>query len=119
MRELRKQIQSILKTICNNVYYENGIKSYPYVVFEITELTYDAGKHSCQLEINVINKGTDTTIVEQIADDIQKLLDSIVYSTPNLQFRVFKGARKIVREEDKQIKRRRLLFELYYYMKGE
>lgn len=119
MKELRKQIQGILKTICNNVYYENGAQFYPYVVFEISELAYEAGKHSCQLEINVINKGEDTTVVEQIADDIEGMLDSYSYNDTLLQFRTFKGSRKIVREEDKQIKRRRLLFELYYYTKGE
>lgn len=120
--ELRKAFQTTLKTIITNVYYDQAPDNatYPYIVFDLAELYHEDGRTLMELEANVIDYGTSTTRAEDIADRLQYTLHRMNYINAFIQFRVYRGLRQKVEEEDKQLIRRRLTFEVHLHqLKGE
>ena len=120
--EMRKEITRLLKTLTANVYYDQAPDdaTNPYLVYELMELNHDEGKTLLELEINALDYGTNTTPIENLCDEIQYLLHRLSYINAFIQFRVYRGLRQKVEEEDKQIIRRRLTFEVHLHqLKGE
>lgn len=120
--KLRVELQRLLKTLTTNVYYEGNQDSavYPRLVFELSEVSYDYGKTLYQLEINIIDYGTSTKIVENLADTVQSTLNKYYFINDEIQFAVYRGLRQKVEEDDKLIIRRRILFEIQLHeMRGE
>ncbi len=78
---LRVELQRLLKTLTTNVYYEGNQDPavYPRLVFELNEVSYDSGKTLFQLEVNIIDYGTDTRVVEDLADTIQSTLNKYYF----------------------------------------
>lgn len=119
---LRTELQKILKNVTANVEYEeaNDSTPYPYVVYELTEVMHDYGKTLFELEINVFDYGMISRNVDALADSIQDTLHKYYFINEEIQFTSYKDNRNIVQEEDKQIRRRRLLFEIQLHeLKGE
>ncbi len=119
---LRVELQRLLKTLTTNVYYEGNQNPavYPRLVFELNEVSYDSGKTLFQLEVNIIDYGTSTRAVEDLADTVQSSLNKYYFINSEIQFSVYRGLRQKVEEDDKKIIRRRLLFEINLYeLKGE
>ena len=119
---LRTELSKMLKTMAQNVYFEKApeLFEYPYVTYEMDEMSHDYGRTLYQLEINVVDKGDSTSAVETTADDIQALLHKCYYLGGGIQFVCYQNQRQIIREEDPKIHRRRLLFELHLHeLKGE
>lgn len=119
---LRVELQRLLKTLTANVYYEGNQDPavYPRLVFELNEVSYDSGKTLFQLEVNIIDYGTSTRTVEDLADTVQSTLNKYYFINSEIQFRAYKGLRQKVEEDDKLIIRRRLLFEIHLHeLKGE
>lgn len=116
---LRTAIQAKLKTLASNVYYTiaSDTTATPYVVYELSELTYNDGKTTYQMEMNIQDYGKDTSTVEDLTDDIQRALNKWFYMDGYIEFMCYKGSRQRVEEEDKQIIRRRLLFEIQLHEK--
>lgn len=119
---LRVELQRLLKTLTTNVYYEGNQDPavYPRLVFELNEVSYDSGKTLFQLEVNIIDYGTSTRTVEDLADTVQNALNKYYFINSEIQFSVYRGLRQKVKEDDKKIIRRRLLFEIHLHeLKGE
>lgn len=119
---LRVELQRLLKTLTTNVYYEGNQDPavYPRLVFELNEVSYDSGKTLFQLEVNIIDYGTSTRTVEDLADTVQDALNKYYFINSEIQFSVYRGLRQKVEEDDKLIIRRRLLFEIHLHeLKGE
>ena len=119
---LRTALQTIFITKASNVYYEEAPDThpYPYVVYELSELSHDSGRTLIQLEVNVIDHGDSTSVVEMLADEIQYALHKLYYIDASIQFSSYKNQRNTVKEDDKQLIRRRLLFEIHLHeLKGE
>jgi hypothetical protein len=58
--------------------------------------------------------------VDDISDDIQARLHRYTFIDNVIQFTSYKGIRQPVTEEDKEINRRRMLFEIQLHeLKGE
>lgn len=112
---LRTELSRLLKTLTTRVYYEEAPDNavYPYTVYELDELGFDYGKTQYQLEINAFDFGTSTTAVETLSDNIQKALDQYHFINDKIQFMSYRNQRRIIREGDKQILRRRMLFEIH------
>lgn len=119
--ELRKQLQIIFETITSNVHYEIApdTSPYPYLVYELSELTYNYGKAVIQLEINILDYGTSTSAVETLSDTLQDTLHKLYFINDKIQYSVYRRNRNTVQEEDKKIKRRRLIFEIQLYESKE
>ena len=119
---LRTELQRKLKTLTTTVYYEEASDSavYPYCVFELNELLTEANKTVCQLEINLLDYGVSSSAIEILADNIQRSLNKYFFVNTEIEFKTYQGSRQTVKEEDKQIIRRRLLFEVQLHeVKGD
>lgn len=114
MIELRKQLQILFKTITTNVHYEIApdTSPYPYLVYELSQLTYNYGKAVLQLEVNILDYGTSTTVVETLSNTLQDKLNKYYFINDKIQFSVYRRTRNTIQEEDKKIIRRRLTFEI-------
>ena len=120
-KELRIQLKKLLETLCSRVYFNQTEApiAYPYCIFSLISLLDDYGKRSYQLEINLIDLGKSTEKIEQLADEMQDLLDHYNFSNQRISFFSYTGQRNMVSEANKEIKRVRLLFNLYVYSKEE
>lgn len=116
-KELHKAITTILKTRVSTVSYENIPKpvTYPYAVFSTRLLGTSSGRQNYQLEVDVVSRDIETT--EDLADLIQEDLDYQVINNSKIFFHVYRSTRYPVVEEDKDIERRHLVFDLYFYTK--
>ena len=88
---------------------------YPYAVFELNRLTENYERQAMILEVNVWDKHKYFSRAEAKMDDIEKLLHGYFELTNHDVFYCFNGSRMAVPDDDKQIKRIREQFELYYY----
>lgn len=119
---LKIAVKGLLKTQAARVSYGVGPKKklYPYVVFELSELGCSDGKTTYQLEVNAVDFGDDTKPVDDLSDNIQKKLHKEYFINSDIQFAVYRGARQPVTEDNPEIIRRRMLFEVHLHeLKGE
>lgn len=116
MRELKDELELFL-----GAYYSEAPEgaAYPYAVFDVNVLSVDDARNSCTLEINVWDKGAYYSRAEQMADDIEKKVDGEISLSDDLLFYAYKGSREHILDEDKQIKRIRMQFELYFYERSK
>ena len=117
--ELRKQIKLMLSTVCDNVYFEqnNMPNLYPYIVFSLTQIAEDCGRKDYQLEVNIVDLGKSTERVELFADKLQDIFNGYLFSNDKISFVTYIGQRNTIIEQNKEIKRRRLTFDLGIYSK--
>ena len=89
--------------------------TYPYAVFELNRLSENDERQAILLEINVWDKHRYYSRAEEMMDTIEKNLHGYGQLSNDDIFYCFNGSRKPIPDEDKQIKRIREQFELYYY----
>lgn len=114
---IREKIRTLLLTTgCNDVSVppRTNTDNYPYITFEIHEIANSYGETIGQVEVNCVGKGLSADI-DDLADEVQQLLHEYFYIDTTVAFRLFKSNRNIVEEEDKEIIRRRILFDLYFH----
>ena len=119
---LRTELQRLFKTLTSNVYYDIALDTapYPYLVYELSELTFDYGKTLIELEVNIFDYGSSSSAVEILADTLQETLNKYYFINDKIQFTVYKASKNKIEEEDKNIIRRRLTFEIQLHeLKGE
>lgn len=112
--ELRKALLSEIKKTHSNCYYElvpEGA-TFPYIVFELENVG-----EQYQVELNVYDKNTSTIQIETLADTLEKYFYRYIYRDDVQVFAMYLNTRNNVQEEDKAIKRRRLLFDLKHFGK--
>ena len=89
--------------------------TYPYAVFELNRLSENDERQAILLEINVWDKHRYYSRAEEMMDTIEKNLHGYGQLSNDDIFYCFNGSRQAIPDEDKQIKRIREQFELYYY----
>lgn len=116
---LRERVQAILSAEVGEVFYSEATSPaiYPYAVFELLYIGEDYGKHLLQLDINLIDRGADTSVIENLADNIQNKLDFFHYTDDVLSISTYITKRNEIQEKNKENKRRLLTFQLNYYSK--
>lgn len=117
MSNLRQVIREQLLPVAQRVYYGTAPVSaeHPYAVFELQELSFDAGMSLQELEVSVLDYGTDTAPAEAIADSIQTALGDFHSLTENFHVSIYRERRQPLYEDDKLIIRRRLTFQVRLY----
>lgn len=115
--ELRTELQKYLEECCSNVHYETAPTPYryPYLVYELQELSYMDHKTVMQLEVNAIDYGDSTQRMEGLSDQVQDVFDHLHAEASGLFFSVYKDKRQNVQEADTKVIRRRMLFEIHLY----
>ena len=112
--ELRKALSNMFKQIMTETHYETVSDNvpYPYLQYELNEILSENGKTVIDLEVNILDYGDSTSLVETKADELQTLLHKYYFINDKIQFSCYKSNRNIIQEEDKKIRRRRLTFEI-------
>jgi len=116
---IRKQLRTVLLQFCPEVDYRKRRKQivYPYITFLLKILQSTDGKTQCRLEVNCVAK--DAAEVETMADGIWDIFDGYSHLDEHSAFEVYQLQRDPIEEEDKEIERRRLTFELNYHKREE
>ena len=118
--DLKKLIQTKLKTLATNVYFEEADDNalYPHIVF--TFRTIDLGdlvRQDYILEVDVWDKGTSTTQVDELSDKVEDLLQAKNLPQTNILPTFYKIDRKSIKDEDKSIKHRLIKFQIQNYVR--
>lgn len=113
--ELRKDIYSLIKSGHERVFHRqaSSIAQFPYIVYKITDIG-----DSKELEIDYWDRNNSSETIENLADNIEKLLDEEVVSSSEHSFVIYyNNDRKFVDDEDKNIQRVNETFEIRYFGK--
>ena len=115
--DIRKAVRDLLLTRLENVYYRSAPADAkkPYAVFLVDETTVIDGCTVCSLLIELSDYGTDDTVIETLADNIQSDFDHFHFINSALEFSAYLDSRKNITDNDKLILRRRIEFELRVY----
>lgn len=116
---IRKQIRTEMLEFCSSVNYRKVPQpvTYPYTTFLLKELQTEDGKTQCRLEINCVARNAEEA--EDLADNIQDKFDGYSHLDDKTAFEVYRLQRDTIEEEDKELERRRLTFELYYHKRED
>lgn len=129
MQELKKQIKAKLTAIHPNVTVDGVIKSrvhheeapddssLPYVVFNFPNSFTNENQEVFSMDIDIWDMPTNgsTSAIDTLNDLIWKQLHKYRYIDDNIQISIYRSSRGSVEEEDKRIKRRRLIFNVKYF----
>lgn len=101
----------------SKIYYQTAQKDHPqiYAVYLLDQMMLEDDRYAYELEVNVMDYGTDTSTVEDLADSIQAAFDKLVVLTSDIGVHFYTDRRNTVEEEDRNILRRRLTFSAYLY----
>ena len=115
--KLRILLRDLLQGVCPRVRYGYAADGTdpPHLVFSLQELSYEEGLSLQELEVNVMDYGTDTGPAEALADQLQRLLDHYQTLTEEFEVSLYREKRQPIYETDKQIIRRRLTFQVRLY----
>lgn len=117
---LRTVVVSLLGTVMPDgakTYYQQAQKDHTkiYAVYTLDMIDLTDGRYTYELEINVMDYGTDTSTIEDLADSIQNAFDKKVQLTEDVGVYFYIDRRNTVEEEDRSSLRRRLTFSTYLY----
>lgn len=118
--DLKKLITQKLKTLTNNVFYEQATDNalFPHLVFSFR--TIDLGDLSRQdyiLEVDVWDKGTSTVQVDELSDQVEDLLHTENLPQENILPTFYTIDRKSILDSDKSIKHRLIRFQIQNYVR--
>lgn len=112
--EIRKQLTTMLKTICNQVFYENAkdIRQYPFIVYSLDSASYGEIEKQFSFEVNIVDFGDSTERVETLTEQVWNKFNHYYHIDNSLGFVTYPNVMNSIAEEDKNIKHRRILFDL-------
>ena len=113
--DLKKLIQTKLKTLATNVYFEEAADNalYPHIVFAFRTIDLgDLARQDYILEVDIWDKGTSTTQVDELSDKVEDLLQAKNLPQTNILPTFYKIDRKSIKDEDKSIKHRKVELEI-------
>ena len=116
--DLKKLIQTKLKTLTTKVFFEQATDDalYPHVVFNFRTIDLgDLSREDYILEIDVWDKGNSTTQVDELSDKIEDLLQAKNLPQTHILPTIYKIDRKAILDQDKSIKHRLIRFQIQNY----
>jgi len=118
--DLKKLIQTKLKTLTTNVYFEQAADNamYPHIVFSFREINLDdLSRQDYTLNVDVWDKGTSTTAIDTLADSVEDLLHTQNLPQTYVLPTFYKIDRKSIEDPDKSIQHRLIRFQIQNYVK--
>ena len=118
--DLKKLIQEKLKTVTSDVYFQQARDNalYPHIVFNFRDINLgDLSRQDYVLEVDVWDKGTLTTTVDALADDVEDILHTENLPQENVLPTFYKIDRKSIIDSDKDIKHRLIRFQIQNYVR--
>lgn len=116
--DLKYLVQSKLKTLTANVYYEiaNEKKLYPHIVFNFRRIDLgDLWRQDYILEVDIWDKQDSSQRVDNLADQVENLLQAENLPQTNVLPTFYLIDRQNIPDEDKEIKHRRVQFQIQNY----
>lgn len=112
--ELRKIIQTYLKTKHSRVYFQIAPDNatYPFVVFELPNSMDDGSMERFILDIDIWDDESDTTTLESIAGEIDKGLHRSTYISNGVGATFYRENRLSLLDNDSRLRRRKLIFQI-------
>lgn len=115
---LRTVVVDLLSTVMpqgSKTYYQTAQKEHPkiYAVYTLDLIDTTDERMLYELEVNVMDYGTDTKTIEDLADTIQNTFNKKVVINQYIGVHFYSDRRNVVEEEDRNILRRRLTFSTY------
>ena len=116
--DLKKLIQTKLKTVTSFVYHEIADEKalYPHIVFGFDRIDLeDLSRQDYVLVIDVWDKGNSTTRVDDLADSVENLLQAENLPQENVLPTFYLMDERNVLDEDKAIKHKQIRFQIQNY----
>lgn len=112
---LREKLKNDIQEIVDNYFLTSYNKAkYPYAVLDLKEID-DQNYIPYYLEIEVWDKGDNTSRLEEICDDLKKVLNKKRCVEDNYAYVIWFSGCVTNIDEDKSIKRRVSTFEIHLY----
>ena len=118
--DLKKLIQTKLKTLTSNVYYEIAADNamYPHIVFSFKTINLgDLWRQDYMLDVDVWDKGQNTTNIDALCDTIESLLHMQNLPQTKILPTFYLVDRRSIVDEDKTIKHRLVRFQIQNYVR--
>lgn len=116
--DLKKLVQTQLKTVATNVYYEvaDDKAVYPHLVFSFRRLDLnDLSRQDYILQVDVWDRSNKTQVVDDLADGVENLLQAQNLPQTDILPTFYLIDRKMVEDEDKMIRHRQIQFQVQNY----
>lgn len=116
--DLKKLVQTKLKTVATNVYYEvaDDKAVYPHLVFSFRRLDLnDLSRQDYILQVDVWDRSNKTQVVDDLADEVENLLQAQNLPQTDILPTFYLIDRKMVEDEDKMIRHRQIQFQVQNY----
>lgn len=116
MINLAPAIKNILLTEHSRVFFGSANKkaSFPYVVFSFPNSFMISKQEVFVLDVDVWGNDPDTTELDTISENIWRKLEDYRFIDNSQQFTIYKDRRLMLDEDDRQVKRRKLIFNVRY-----
>ena len=115
---LKKMVQTKLKTLTSQVSFEiaDDKALYPHIVFDFRRLDLgDLSRQDYILEVNIWDKGTSSVQVDELADNVENLLQAQNLPQDHVLPTFYLIDRQNIPDDDKAIKHRRIQFQIQNY----
>ena len=116
--DLKKLIEAQLKTLTTNVYHEVAKNNamYPHIVYSFERLELgDLSRQDYILTLDIWDKSTSTTRVDDLADSAENLLQGANLPQKSVLPTFYLIDRKNILDQDKQIRHRVVRFQIQNY----
>ena len=116
--DLKYLVQSKLKTLTANVYYEiaNEKKMFPHIVFNFRRIDLgDLWRQDYILEVDIWDKQDSSLRVNDLADSVENLLQAENLPQDNVLPTFYLIDRQNIPDENKEIKHQRVQFQIQNY----
>ena len=118
MEEFLKLIFTLLSGV-GTTFLEEALQgtAFPYITYSLQPSIENFQREIFILEVNVWDRSQDTLALDQMADDIDKLLHRYKYYKKNeLQTSIYRMNRAMIPDPNPEIRRRQLMFECKTYI---
>lgn len=115
--EIRKALQTLIKTASTRTYFEDVPENatYPYAVFNLpVSNDFGEGFEVYTMDIDFWDKSTDTTALENLANNTHKAINNVITNyidgSESVSFRALLENRRNLNDPDKRLKRRQYTY---------
>ena len=118
MIKLRTQINNLLKTYHPQVHFQKApdTAKMPYIVFDFPNSFDNENQEVFSFDIDIWDDKNDTTALETLASSLWKGLNYYRYTDADIQFSIYRENRlPPLDEEEINVKRRKLIFQVRYF----
>ena len=119
--EIRQRIRTLITGVHPRVFYERAPKgaAFPYVVFNMpTTLNPDLALEVYNLEVDIWDQSSDSTLIESLASNIDSELHRHTSVEDDLSMTIYRENRLNIIDNEPEIRRRQYVYQVRTYEGG-